>query len=69
MKNSSENQSKTLATGVVTKALGNLLQVKFDGNVRQGEVAMVKVQDVNLKAEVIEIVGSEAKIQVYGAPR
>ncbi len=51
--------------GKVTKAFGNLLQVHFDGNIRQGEIAMVHLQDVSLKGEVIEIRGEEAKIQVY----
>lgn len=53
------------STGKVVKAFGNLLQVQFEGNIRQGEVAMVEVNDQKLKAEVIEIVGDEAKLQVY----
>ena len=53
------------ATGRVTKAFGNLLQVEFEGNIRQGEVAMVHSTDSQLKAEVIEIIGHEAKIQVF----
>ncbi|OJU81269.1 MAG: V-type ATP synthase subunit A [Chlamydia sp. 32-24] len=60
-----EEVSPKLATGRVIKALGNLLQVEFDGIIRQGEVAMVHVGDSKLKAEVIEIVGKEAKIQVF----
>ncbi len=52
-------------TGAVVKAFGNLLQVRFEGNIRQGEVAMIEVGHQNLKAEVIEIVGDEAKLQVY----
>lgn len=59
-----ENE-KTFATGKVIKAYGNLLQVEFEGSIRQGEVAMVQVQGLNLKAEVIEIVGNEVKIQVF----
>jgi len=65
MKNTLEKSTQKLATGTVTKALGNLLQVKFVGDIRQGEVAMVQTGGVKLKAEVIEIVGDEAKIQVY----
>lgn len=53
------------ATGKVVKAFGNLLHVEFDGDIRQGEVVMVHVGDVKLKAEVIEITGNEAKIQVF----
>ena len=51
--------------GKVVKAFGNLLQVRFDGNVRQGEVAMIETEGTSLKAEVIEIVGDLAKVQVY----
>lgn len=53
------------AHGHVVKAFGNLLQVRFQGNVRQGEIAMVQLGDLELKSEIIEIVGNEAKIQVY----
>lgn len=54
------------AKGKVTKAFGNLLQVEFTGNIRQGEVCMVRLGDeVALKAEVIEIVGNSTKIQVF----
>lgn len=58
-------ESQKHAKGKVIKAFGNLLQVKFDGNIRQGEVAMIHTDGVNLKAEVIEISGNEAKIQVF----
>lgn len=51
--------------GKVIKAFGNLLHVRFEGDISQGEVAMVRVHGVDLKAEVIEIVGDIAKIQVY----
>jgi V/A-type H+-transporting ATPase subunit A len=53
------------AHGKVVKAYGNLLQVKFSGSVRQGEVAMVHLDGMKLKAEVIEIAGDEVKIQVF----
>lgn len=53
------------ATGVVTKAFGNLLFVKFDGSIRQGEVAFVKLADLVLKAEVLEIKDQEVKLQVF----
>lgn len=60
-----EVEKEKCAKGKVVKAFGNLLQVRFEGNIRQGEVAMVHVEDVLLKAEVIEIIGNEAKIQVF----
>ncbi len=57
--------TKELASGRVVKAFGNLLNVVFEGNIRQGEVAMVRLGDIALQAEVIEIIGDEAKIQVF----
>ncbi len=56
---------KNTATGKVVKAFGNLLHVRFDGSIRQGEVAMVKLGSTLLKGEVIEIAGHEAKVQVF----
>lgn len=56
----------TDATGTVVKAFGNLLHVAFQGNIQQGEVAMVRLgESTLLKAEVIEIVGDTVKIQVF----
>lgn len=57
------------AKGKVVKAFGNLLQVEFEGHIRQGEVAMVHCNGALLKAEVIEILGNEAKIQVFEETR
>jgi V/A-type H+-transporting ATPase subunit A len=56
---------ETLTRGKVIKAFGNLLQVEFEGAIHQGEVAFVKIGDLSLKAEVIEIAGDLAKIQVF----
>lgn len=64
MGNIVETESRN-ARGTVTKAFGNLLHVAFEGNLRQGEVAMVHVDGLPLKAEVIEIMESEVKIQVF----
>lgn len=60
-----EQTSRVTAVGKVVKAFGNLLHVQFEGAIRQGEVAMVRVGDLSLKSEVIEISGNVAKIQVY----
>ncbi len=60
-----ESRERINAQGKVVKAYGNLLQVEFEGHIRQGEVLMVHTNDTQLKAEVIEIAGNEAKIQVY----
>lgn len=53
------------ATGKLIKAFGNLLHVRFEGDVRQGEIGMVDVGGVSLKGEVIEIAGDVAKLQVF----
>ena len=58
MEQTLESHKHVHATGKVIKAFGNLLQVEFEGDIRQGEVVMVHVENVNLKAEVIEIVGN-----------
>lgn len=58
-------KEKVPVKGKVVKAFGNLLQVVFEGSIRQGEVAMVLLDGIRLKAEVIEINGNEAKIQVF----
>lgn len=54
-----------LAKGYVTQVFGNLLYVRFEGEIRQGEVAYIIVDNLKLKAEVIEIKGQEAKVQVF----
>jgi len=58
-------EKQETATGKVLRAFGNLIQVKFQGHVRQGEVAMIQVEGTPLKAEVIEIAGDVAKLQVF----
>jgi V/A-type H+/Na+-transporting ATPase subunit A len=62
--NESDPPSKH-ASGTVVQAFGNLLHVRFNGSIRQGEVAYVKVGHSELLAEVIEIAGTEAKMQVF----
>lgn len=53
------------ASGTVVQAFGNLLHVRFNGAICQGEIAQVKLGDESLLAEVIEIAGNDAKIQVF----
>jgi V/A-type H+-transporting ATPase subunit A len=66
MKEASNTTVKQAAIGKVVKAFGNLLHVEFQGDIHQGEVCMVRIGGgVSLKAEVIEIVGNVAKIQVF----
>jgi V/A-type H+-transporting ATPase subunit A len=57
------------AQGRVVEAFGNLLHVAFEGSVRQGEVGFVDVEGEKLKAEVIEITGNIAKMQVFEETR
>lgn len=54
-----------MTTGHVIRAFGNLVEVKFEGKIRQGEVAFILVDSKKLKAEVIEIVRDVAKVQVF----
>lgn len=56
---------KKLASGAVVRAFGNLLHVRFEGVIQQGEVARVLLGEEALLAEVIEIAGEIAKIQVF----
>jgi V/A-type H+-transporting ATPase subunit A len=56
-------KNKTL--GLVKKAYGNLLHVEFSGNISQGEVCFIKVDDKSFSAEVIEINNNIAKVQVF----
>ncbi|NGX55811.1 MAG: V-type sodium ATPase catalytic subunit A [Candidatus Anoxychlamydiales bacterium] len=53
------------AIGYVKKAFGNLLHVEFEGNICQGEVCFIQVDDKSFSAEVIEINGFIAKVQVF----
>jgi V/A-type H+-transporting ATPase subunit A len=53
------------ATGKVVSALGNLLKVAFVGDILQGEVGYVQLENESLKCEVIEIDGKIAKVQVF----
>lgn len=65
MSSTTTMKNEIRARGKVVKAFGNLLQVEFEGDIIQGEVAMIKIEGVQLKGEVIEIAGKEAKIQVF----
>lgn len=57
---------KQAAKGLVKKVFGNLLHVEYQGNIQQGEVVMIQLDKGHpLKAEVIEIIGNAAKIQVF----
>ncbi len=56
---------KTHAVGTVVQAFGNLLHVRFEGAIKQGEVAQIRIGEEALLAEVIEIAGDEAKVQVF----
>lgn len=60
-----QEKQKKPTQGRVVSAFGNLLVVEFDGDIRQGEVSYVQLDGVKLKAEVIQINGNRAKIQVY----
>ena len=51
--------------GILVSVLGNLVQVKFEGGLSQGETAFIEMENAALKAEVLEIRGNIAKLQVF----
>ena len=51
--------------GTVTAVNGNMVSVRFDGNVSMNEVGYVKVADKQLKSEVIRIRGEISQLQVF----
>lgn len=55
----------TVNKGKVVSINGNLVSVRFDGNVSMNEICFVKTDGASLKSEVIRIRGDVAQIQVY----
>ncbi len=55
----------TVNKGKVVSVNGNLVSVQFEGNVSMNEICFVRVDDIQLKSEVIRIRGNIAQIQVY----
>lgn len=51
--------------GEIQSVNGNMISVKFDGNIMQNEVAYVLLENKRLKAEVIKITGDLAYLQVF----
>lgn len=51
--------------GKVVGVNGNLLAVRFDGDVSMNEICFVHVDGASLKSEVIRIHGKVAQVQVY----
>ena len=51
--------------GLVTGVNGNMVSVRFDGDVSMNEVGYVKVADKRLKSEVIRIRGEISQLQVF----
>jgi len=51
--------------GKVVSVNGNLVSVRFEGNVSMNEICYVNVDNTKLKSEVIRIRGNVAQIQVY----
>ncbi len=60
-----ERTKNSHAVGLVVKAFGNLLHIRFEGDVRQGEIAEIRVGHETLLAEVIEVADREVKVQVF----
>lgn len=58
-------QKNVKGKGKVVYTLGNLVQVEFEGVISQGEIGFIKLEGESLKAEVIDIQGRIAKLQVF----
>jgi len=52
-------------TGTITAITGNMISVRFSGDIIQNEVGYVVAKDRRLKSEVIRIRGRVAEAQVY----
>ncbi|HLW21670.1 MAG TPA: V-type ATP synthase subunit A, partial [Sphaerochaetaceae bacterium] len=52
-------------SGRVTGVNGNMVTVKFEGNVSQNEVGYILLGEQRLKSEVIRISGTIASLQVF----
>ncbi|GMO25731.1 MAG: V-type ATP synthase subunit A [Termitinemataceae bacterium] len=55
--------------GVVAAVNGNMVNVKFDGDVSMNEVAYILLGDIKLKSEVIRIRGDQCSLQVFEMTR
>jgi V/A-type H+-transporting ATPase subunit A len=55
--------------GHVTAVNGNMISVRFSGNVAMNEVAYIVSAGTRLKSEVIRIRGNEAQVQVFEATK
>ena len=51
--------------GTVVGINGNMVSVKFDGNISMNEVAFVNVEGKKLRGEVIRIRGNVAQLQIF----
>jgi len=52
-------------TGTVTGVNGNLVKVQFEGSLKQNEIGLLSLGEVQLKGEVIRIKGNSAELQVF----
>ena len=55
----------TETKGTVVGINGNMVSVKFDGNISMNEVAYVNVEGKKLRGEVIRIRGNVAQLQIF----
>jgi V/A-type H+-transporting ATPase subunit A len=57
------------ATGHLLSITGNLVLIRFEGSIRQNEIAYIQFQNRELLCEVIRISGDKAYAQVYESTR
>lgn len=56
-------------SGKVAGIISNIVIVKVDGPVSQNEICYVKLDDIEMMAEVIKVIGDKAYVQVYDSTR
>ncbi len=55
--------------GIVKGVISNLVIVEVDGPIAQNEICYIQLENVQLMAEVIKVVGKEAYVQVFESTR
>jgi V/A-type H+-transporting ATPase subunit A len=58
-----------MTTGKVKGIISNLVMVAVDGAVAQNEICYLKLNDIQLMAEVIKVIGKTAYVQVFDSTR
>ena len=58
-----------MTKGTVSGVVSNMVTLRVDGPVQQGEICYIKTGGDRLMAEVIKVVGQDAYVQVFESTR